>query len=178
MADDEVRKGWAVTPPYVIRHGEEADIERCVALALLAAPERSAIEWRDSFLRDVENPEHHLVVAEGRGGIIGYGRARLFEPELEGPAGTAPRGYYLTGVFVGPNQRRDGIGTALTQSRLDWISEYADDAWFFVNARNTASIELHRRFGFEEVTRRFSFPGLTFDGGEGILFRIRLRLRP
>ncbi len=42
------------------------------------------------------------------------------------------------------------------------------------NARNTASIELHERFGFEEITRRFSFPGLTFKGGEGILFRLRL----
>lgn len=107
--------------------------------------------------------------------IIGYGRARLHEPEPEAPADTAPRGYYLTGVFVRPDQRRGGTGAALTQARLDWISGRADDAWFFANARNTTSIELHRRFGFEEVTRRFSFPGLTFDGGEGILFRSRLR---
>jgi ribosomal protein S18 acetylase RimI-like enzyme len=112
--------------------------------------------------------------AELDGSIVGYGRARLFEPEPQGPADTAPSGYYLTGLFVISNERRTGIGAALTQARLDWISDCATDAWFFANARNKASIALHERFGFEEITRHFSFPGLTFDGGEGILFRLRL----
>jgi ribosomal protein S18 acetylase RimI-like enzyme len=165
-------------PPYAIREGRHVDIERCVALALLAAPDRSATDWHDSLVRDIDCPEQHLVVAEIVGAIIGYGRARLFEPDAEAPADTAPRGYYLTGVFVASDQRRLGIGAALTRGRLDWISERAADAWFFANARNAASIELHRRFGFEEVSRRFSFPGLTFDGGEGILFRLRLHQRP
>lgn len=167
----------AAMTPYVVRHGKDADIEQCIRLALLAVPELSATKWSDSLLRDLENPAHRLVVAEDRDTIIGYGRARLFEPEPEAPADIAPRGYYLTGVFVGPDHRRHGIGTALTQTRLDWISKRATDAWFFANARNTASIELHRRFGFEEVTRHFSFPGLTFDGGKGILFGLRLRLQ-
>jgi ribosomal protein S18 acetylase RimI-like enzyme len=161
--------------PYVIRAASVSDIDACVALALLAAPEREATDWRESLLRDIENSEHQLVVAETGGEIIGYGRARLFEPEPDAPADTAPRGYYLTGVFVRPERRREGVGTALTQSRLDWIGQKAADAWFFANARNATSIELHQRFGFEEITHSFSFPGLTFDGGDGILFRLRLR---
>ncbi len=144
-------------------------------LATLAAPERSVTAWREVLLREVEDLEHRLVVAEVDDMIVGYGRAGVFEPEPDAAADTAPRGYYLTGVFVRLDQRRGGIGAALTQARLDWIGERADEAWFFANARNVASIELHLRFGFEEVTRRFSFPGLTFDGGEGILFRLRLR---
>jgi ribosomal protein S18 acetylase RimI-like enzyme len=131
--------------------------------------------WRTVLRREVEDPEHRLVVAEIGDAIVAYGRAGLFEPAPEAPADTAPRGYYLTGIFVHPDQRRGGIGAALTQARLEWIGERADDAWFFANARNVASLELHRRFGFEEVTRRFSFPGATFDGGEGILFRVRFR---
>jgi ribosomal protein S18 acetylase RimI-like enzyme len=131
--------------------------------------------WRTVLRREVEDPEHRLVVAEIGDAIVAYGRAGLFEPAPEAPADTAPRGYYLTGIFVHPDQRRGGIGAALTQARLEWIGERADDAWFFANARNVASIDLHRRFGFEEVTRRFSFPGLMFEGGEGILFRLRLR---
>jgi ribosomal protein S18 acetylase RimI-like enzyme len=118
------------------------------------------------LLREVDDLEHRLVVAEVDEMILGYGRAGVFEPEPDAAADTAPRGYYLTGVFVSHDQRRGGIGAALTQARLDWIGERADEAWFFANARNVASIELHLRFGFEEVTRRFSFPGLTFDGGE------------
>ena len=170
-------EGWAVTPCHVIREGHESDIEQCVALTLVAAPERSPSDWCDSIARDIENREHHLVVVERRGEIIGYGRARLFEPEPQALADTAPRGYYLTGVFVAPNERRAGIGAALTQARLNWISDRAADAWYFANARNAASIALHERFGFEEVTRHFSFPGLTFDGGEGILFRLSFARR-
>ena len=161
--------------PYVFREGSVPDIEACVALALLAAPEHGPTGWRESLLRDIENSEHYLVVSETRGEIIGYGRARLFEPEPDAPADTAPCGYYLTGVFVRPDQRRCGVGEALTHARLEWISTKAAYAWFFTNARNVASIRLHRRLGFEEITRRFSFPGLRFDGGEGILFRLRLR---
>jgi ribosomal protein S18 acetylase RimI-like enzyme len=162
-----------VTPSYAIREGG-GDIEGCVALAVLAAPERNSSEWRDSLERDLVSPEHLLVVAEARGAIVGYGRARSFQPGPDAPADTGPLGYYLTGVFVAPDRRHGGIGTALTRARLDWIGQRADTAWFFANARNAASIELHGRFGFEEVRRRFSFAGLTFDGGEGILFRARL----
>ena len=171
---DEVGEGCAVTASFMIRHGEVADLEQCVALALLAAPERSASDWRKALAQDTAKPDHHLVVAESRGAIIGYGRSGLFEPEPEAPADTAPHGYYLTGVFVATSQRRRGIGAALTQARLDWISDRAAESWFFANAHNTPSIKLHQQFGFQEVTRQFSFPGLTFDGGEGILFRLRL----
>jgi ribosomal protein S18 acetylase RimI-like enzyme len=164
-----------VTPSYVIREAAAADLECCAALAYVATPERSSSAWNDSLRLDVESPERLLVVAEWEGTIVGYGRARLFEPAPDAPADTAPRGYYLTGVFVVSDRRGGGIGTALTRGRLDWIRERAADAWYFANARNAVSIELHRRLGFEEVTRRFSFPGLTFEGGEGILFRLRLR---
>lgn len=163
--------------PFVTRYADDADIDRCVALALTVAPQRSTIRWRDSLLRDLDDPERRLVVAESEGAIIGYGRARLFESEPQAPADSAPDGYYLIGILVDADRRRGGVGTALTRARLDWVRERADDAWFFANARNVASIELHRRFGFEEVTRQFSFPRATFDGGEGILFRLRLRRR-
>ena len=157
----------------MIRRADEADIEQCVAIAALAATERSDEAWRDALRRDAEHPEHLLVVAESNGAIVGYGRAALFEPGADAPADAAPGGYYLTGLLVAPEERRRGIAMALTQARLDWIGGRAADAWFFANARNAASIELHRRFGFEEVSRSFSFPGLTFEGGEGILFRAR-----
>jgi ribosomal protein S18 acetylase RimI-like enzyme len=146
----------------------------CIALGLLAAPDRSIDEWREQLSHDVEDPEHHLVVAEIGGAIVGYGRARFFESDADAPADTVPAGYYLTGLFVVPDLRRHGIGLGLTEARLGWIRGRAAEAWYFANSRNAGSIELHRRLGFEEVSRRFSFPDLTFEGGEGILFRLRL----
>jgi len=162
----------------LVRAAEPSDTEAFVELALDAAAERqiarNAHFWRGAFARDIEDPERSLVVAVSRAEIVGYARAHLFEPEPDAPSNTAPRGYYLFGLFVRPDRRRTGLGAALTDARLRWISERADEAWFFTNARNTASIELHHRFGFEEITHHFSFPGLTFEGGEGILFRARL----
>jgi aminoglycoside 6'-N-acetyltransferase I len=163
-----------VTRPFSIREGAEADLADCAALARLAEPSRRLDEWRESLRGDLESPGQLLVVAESGGAIAGYGRARLFESAPDAPGDSVPSGYYLSGVFVLSEQRARGIATALTQARLDWIGERAAEAWYFANARNRVSIELHRRFGFEEVTRRLSFSGLTFDGGEGILFRLSL----
>jgi ribosomal protein S18 acetylase RimI-like enzyme len=160
---------------FVVRDAVEGDLEPCVALAQRAAPERAPDDWRRELGGDLEMSDQRLVVANADGAIIGYGRARLFVPASDAPADTAPRGYYLTGMYVSPDHRRLGAGTALIRSRLAWIAERDPDAWYFANAQNAGSIELHRRFGFQEVSRAFSFPGVTFDGGEGILFRARLR---
>lgn len=158
---------------YVIREASAPDIEACVALALLAAPGSDAAKWNESLSDDIQSPERQLVLAECSGEVIGYGRVRFFEPESDAPADTAPRGHYLIGLFVRPDHRRAGVATALTQARLDWIAERRKEAWYFANARNTVSIKLHEQFGFEEVTPDFSFPGVRFDGGEGILFRLQ-----
>jgi len=164
----------AVTPPFRIRAAGPLDIEPSVVLACAAAPERGAGSWRDALTEELQHPERLLLVVEIEREVVGYGRVRLFTQPPDAPTDAAPGGYYLTGVFIRPDRRRAGLGAAITDARLRWISERATEAWFFANARNSASIELHRRFGFEEVTRRFSFPGATFSGGEGILYRSRL----
>jgi ribosomal protein S18 acetylase RimI-like enzyme len=161
-----------------VRAAEPRDAAACVELALSAsAGERRAAGsafWHEAFFRDLGDPTRLLLVAASDGDIIGYARAHFFEPEDDAPSDRVPRGYYLLGLFVSPVHRRLGVGSALTRERLDWIRNRADEAWFFSNARNVASIELHRRLGFAEVTRSFSFPGLEFEGGEGILFRLGL----
>lgn len=163
--------------PLVIRTAEAGDVDECAALAAVAGPDWPASDWRSALWRDVEHESHRLVVAERDGAIAGYGRARLFEPAADAPSDCAPAGYYLTGLYVHPDARRSGLGTALTRARLDWINGRAREAWFFANAQNHASIDLHRRLGFVEVTRSFSFPDLVFEGDEGVLFRARLRDR-
>ena len=85
--------------------------------------------------------------------------------------GPAQAGHYLGGITVAPGYRRRGVAVELTQVRLDWIWKRASEAWFVVNVRNEASLELHRRWGFREVARGSSFHTVTFDGGEGILLR-------
>ena len=110
-----------------------------------------------------------LLVAERAGTVIGYASAGTLDP-----AG-APSGFYLTGVVVAEEWRRRGVASELTRARLAWIAERTDEAFYVANERNRVSIALHEAFGFEELTREFAIPGVTFDGGAGVLFRIALR---
>ena len=141
----------------------------------MGAPSSDASIWRLTFREDIGHADRALIVAECAGEVIGYGRAMRFVPDADAPADIAPSGYYLMGLIVHPHYRRRGIAAALTQARLDWISDQADEAWYFANARNAASIALHASFDFEEVTRSFFYPRVDFDRGDGILFRRRFR---
>jgi ribosomal protein S18 acetylase RimI-like enzyme len=172
-SDDGPDEACYVTPTFLVRHARPDDVPSCTALALVAAPGSDASLWRASLLEDVESPDRLFVVAEYGTAVIGYGRVLQFVPEQDAPPGIAPRGYYLMGLVVHPDHRRTGVGAALTQARLDWISQRSDVAWYFANARNAPSIALHAQFGFEEVTRSFSYPRVDFEGGEGVLFRLR-----
>ncbi|MGZ4394298.1 MAG: N-acetyltransferase family protein [Gaiellaceae bacterium] len=156
-----------------MRPATSDDLDACVTLAL-AHVGGEAEQWRSKLARELDDPESHLVVASVAGELVGFGRTSLFEPPPDGPSDTAPRGYYLVGLTVAREARRRGVGRALTEARLAWIRDRADEAWYFVNARNEASLELHRQLGFVEVTRTFSFPGVTFEGGEGVLCRATL----
>ncbi|MGO4584884.1 N-acetyltransferase family protein [Arthrobacter sp. 2RAF6] len=103
----------------------------------------------------------------GVGDVVGWGKTHYWDH----PDGPASEGRYLGGVAVRPDYRRSGVGTALTQARLDWIWRRTSEAWYVVNASNLVSIELHRRWGFVEVARASGSHTTTFDDGVGILMR-------
>ena len=130
------------------------------------------------FERDLTNigrpPDDLWLTALIGARAVGYGKVAWIEPGRVAPSNHAPAGYYLGGVSVRPDFRRRGIGHELTRRRLLWIAERAAEAFYFVNAQNRASIDLHARFGFVELTRNFHIPGASFVGGVGILFRVDL----
>lgn len=111
-----------------------------------------------------------VVVAHVGDNLVGWAKTHHF-PEGDG---MAPAGEYLGGVEVARDWRRRGIATVLTDERMKWIARRAQTAWYVVNANNPASIALHRRWGFMEVTRAPSFHGTTFTGGVGLLLRAGL----
>jgi GNAT superfamily N-acetyltransferase len=116
-----------------------------------------------------------LLVASIDGEIAGFGRAAFIARPADAPPDWIPEGWYLVGVVVVDAWRRAGIGRALTEARLAWIAERAERAYYFTNARNQASLDLHRALGFRELTRSFTGPGIAFDGGHGVLDVIELR---
>ncbi len=99
-------------------------------------------------------------VASVKGGVVGYGRCRFRAwSEKEGGSGL-PDGWYLSGLQVLPSHRRRGIGRALTEHRIKWLSERTDVVYYNADEVNGPSIHLHEALGFVEVARGLvvSFP--------------------
>jgi ribosomal protein S18 acetylase RimI-like enzyme len=113
-----------------------------------------------------------LLVATIDAAVVAFARAGRFTPPADAPQDIAPAGWYLFGVVVPDAWRRRGIGRALTVARLDWIRERASAAYYFTDAQNRASLDLHAALGFEEVARASIIAANTFDGGLGVLCRM------
>jgi ribosomal protein S18 acetylase RimI-like enzyme len=113
-----------------------------------------------------------VLVASTAGEVCGYAKAAYVRPSQDPRARHVPDGWYLTGIVVSEAYRRAGMGRRLTEARIAEIrARGGTEVYYFANARNLASVALHAALGFAAVTRDFVFPGTTFDGGVGILFR-------
>jgi len=171
------RKTIAVRPDdLTVREADVDDIESLAALTF----ERSGGDLgriRENLSREISGSGelHLMLVAETAGRIIGFGRARFFTSSSLTGGRNVPEGWYLMGVIVSSRFRRLGVASELTERRLQWIAERADEAYYFANAMNRPTIDLHEKLGFRELTRDFSFPGVGFTGGKGILFRTELK---
>lgn len=158
--------------PCVIRVATEVDLREVAEIA--AVRESEPVEkWRRSIERTyaaASEGRAQLLVAACQGRIVGYRKTSHFSLPDDSAANVAPPGWYLSGVVVRSAYRRLGIGSRLTIARLSWIAGRTDRAFYFANARNTVSIEMHRAVGFVEVTRDFYHPDALFEGGVGILF--------
>ncbi len=150
----------------------EGDLPAVIELA--DAHSGVAGSWACWLAHDLSEHGRALFVAGVDGTPAGYGRVRYFSPPELSPANTAPAGWYLGGLVVAPVWRDRGAGAALTLARVEWVAGRADEVWYYANAANTVSIALHTAVGFEEVTRDFAVPGLSFKGGVGVLYRMRL----
>lgn len=162
-------KAWRISP------GDAEAAEFCASWVHAAFGGDPDV-WRRSFADDLHLMDRALFIARPPAGeeIVGYGRIRFFEGDPD-QARVAPAGYYLSGVMVQPAYRRRGAARALTIARLDHLAKRADEAWYYTNLTNAASRALHASLGFQEVTTNFEYPGMTFEGGTGILCRIDLR---
>jgi len=154
-----------------VRRAQPEDLDRLIGLAVAEGEDRGLTRRR--FDGDLESEDRELFLATADGQLAGYGRTCRFEHDAGAPANVAPDGYYLSGIRVASAWRRCGIGEELTRVRLGWVFERAAEAWYFTNARNHASLALHAKLGFAELTRDFTYPGVSFAGGLGVLSRAR-----
>lgn len=167
-----------VPPNLEVRAASLADCALIAAIAHERDPDVDASSAEAHCRGQVDDSTICLLVATVGNEICGFGRVSRFEPATDAAANSAPAGWYLLGLIVRDRWRRRGIGRRLTEARLAWLAERATEAFYFVNARNRVSLDLHAGLGFQELTRDFSFPAATFGGGAGSLGRIDLGGRP
>jgi len=151
-----------------VRPARADDIDGLLAFDMTVVV-RSATDWARA-LDQCELGLRQLLVAVVDGVVAGFGQAHYLEAHADG----GPAGYYLTGVTVLPDFRRQGLALELTVPRLEWIRDRADAAWCFINAQNDASIRLHEKLGFIEMHRASSIQGVVFGGKGGVLLERRL----
>ncbi|MEN5072557.1 GNAT family N-acetyltransferase [Isoptericola cucumis] len=131
----------------------------------------------EAYRRAVDAPDRRILVAVATETasalvVVGWGQTHHHTVVTD----PAPAGHYLGGVTVDPHWRRRGVAGALIQARIEWIAERASEAFYVVNLRNRASIELHRPWSFAEVARAPRLAGTPFEGGVGLLMRAALPL--
>lgn len=164
-----------VSSGLIIRKAEPRDLD---ALALISAEREGATQanqlkvFERLLSQHSESGSHMILVADFRGEVVGFGKCGYHAPPDGAPANIAPKGWYLMGVIVTPKCRRRRVAYQLTQARLQWLARRTPKVYYFASAQNKVSIELHRQFGFVELTRDFCFPNTNFTGGEGVLFEV------
>ncbi|MDQ3156755.1 MAG: GNAT family N-acetyltransferase [Actinomycetota bacterium] len=154
----------------VVREATPDDLDPLTAFELTTVS-RTRGDWEAVIEQSLADDDRLFLVAEVAGDVAAFGQAHFLPMH---PVNHSPPGFYLTGVTVQPSYRRGGLGRQLTVARLDWIRERADAAWYFASSANQPSIDLHSAFGFVEVSRARTIHGVTFDAGEGVLFRAEL----
>jgi ribosomal protein S18 acetylase RimI-like enzyme len=156
-----------------VRPARVGDLGACAELIVSRAG-GSAADRRRRLLDDLGSPDRYTAVACVDGQVIGYGGVIHHQALPDDPSTMAPSGYYLVGLIVSPDWRRHGIGELLTRDRMCWTAARADAIYYFANLGNGATLDLHHRLGFTEVTRDFTFPGNPLQPGTGVLLRAEL----
>ena len=154
--------------PVTVREMVFDDVSACADLAAQRESGDTKV-WRDAFVKSLSRDDRMTFVAVRDDEIVGYASVTKLTLSSDPQSYGAPDGWYLAGTLVAPAWRRHGFGTALTQACLDWLGRRCDKVWYFVNATNQASRDMHAKLGFRDVTSDFSIPKVTFAGGRGVL---------
>ena len=122
----------------VVAEGRFIRTERTPRNALRHYRERFADSWTDE--------EAHIVAVGGRRVIGHLGISREEHP--------VTRHVASLGMFVHPEWRGRGVGTALMRAALDWAGQHGvEKLALSVYPGNDAAMGLYRKFGFVEEGR-------------------------
>ena len=111
--------------------------------------EENVARWRSWVLKVHEEEGDHVLVAEAEGvGPVGF---VLFRSRVERPLWTPRRTAIIYDLYVRPDWRRRGIGTALLEEAMKIVmQEGATHVRISVLADNEPALRLYKKLGFRE----------------------------
>jgi ribosomal protein S18 acetylase RimI-like enzyme len=87
-----------------------------------------------------------------------------------------PTGWYLRGLKVHPDWRRQGLARQLTLKRMDWLSLRSKQIYVFLDDQNKPSLGMYYELGFKDKSRGWTFtnPHRIAKGNCGLLLESNL----
>jgi ribosomal protein S18 acetylase RimI-like enzyme len=104
-------------------------------------------DWVERFSLDLADADRLFLVATIADEVVGFGQARLIEGAADSTE-SPPAGWYLSGMTVPASVRRQGIGGALIEARLQLMAQRTSTVHYLADPANPATISLHAKFGF------------------------------
>lgn len=118
---------------------------------------------------------YRILVAEVDGQVLGFCRfynSKGLPPQKK--IHVAPEGWYAMGTLIDPMMRRRGIARFLSEERFNVLRTMGvTEVYSMVDGTNQTSLQMHREFGYEQMATAPGFLHITFECGEGHLFRYR-----
>jgi len=132
------------------------EVNLVAELQCMLWPGHTLEEMQREVIKALNSPDVALFIARIDTIPVGFAECRLRQDYVEG-AHTSPVGY-LEGLFVRPEDRRQGVALKLTQQCEQWAKsqgclEFASDC----ELANTESIEFHSKAGFSKANRIVCF---------------------
>lgn len=128
---------------------------------------------QNEIFERVDGKRYGLFVTKYAGKLIGFCRYFFSEDvPSEKVKYPFPKGCFCMGLMVHPDYRGQGVAKFLARNRFNWLKNLdIKVVYSAVAVDNPTSVQMHRSFGFVEVERAPGILNVTFDCGEGILFR-------
>ncbi len=136
---------------------------------LLKRTEKEVIELNDGV-------DYGVFVALLNSKVVGfcrfYNSQSVPKDKIKFPA---LEGFYCMGMMVDSKFRRQGVAKYLSGKRFEWLRTMdVKETYSVVAIDNPTSINMHKSFGFVEIDRAEGFLTISFECGEGLLFKKKI----
>lgn len=110
------------------------------------------------FVSRISDPRYPFLVAEHNGRVVGFAYASMFRTKA------AYRWDVEFSIYLAPGIEGQGIGTRLMEELLAAVEKQGYlNAYSCITMPNDRSVNLHKKFGFEELGR---FPRSGYKMGQ------------